>query len=264
MTPLTKREIKDIKSLAGKKGRTHKNRFVAEGVRVIEEAMNLDRRPEHLYYARERLSEREQNLLRRLKRTSTGLSAVTSAQLRSLSATETPSGLLAVFCRQLVSVEELLSGELRRVILCDGVTDPGNLGTLMRSALAFGFDGLVTDERTADPFAPKVVRSSAGAIFGLSIGRADAENIAECLEKRVAYLLVADLSGRPLPKRIDPDLATRPLILALGSEATGVSEELLRRADRVWRVRQREAVESLNVAMAGSIIMSRLFEDGKE
>lgn len=264
MTPLTKREIKDIKSLASKKGRTQKNLFIVEGVRAIEEGGRHNRFPECLYCVEAGLSERERKLVAGLRLRNIRVSAIDPAQLRSISATETPSGLLGIFPKVLTSTDELLGGGYRRVLLCDGIADPGNLGTLMRSALAFGFDGLITDERTADPFASKVVRSSAGAIFGLGIGRAAAEDIMGGLSNRAGSLIVADLRGRPLPKRVGRGLAGQPLILALGAEAAGISEALLREADRIWRVPQREAVESLNVAMAGSIIMHRLFEDDKE
>jgi TrmH family RNA methyltransferase len=264
MTPLTKREAKDIKSLATKKGRTQKKQFVAEGVRVIEEALRHQRQPERVYCAEARLSQREASLTDKLQDVGIPVTTITSAQLRSISATETPSGLLAVFREIQVSVRELISGNRRRVLLCDGIADPGNLGTLMRSALAFGFDGLITDQRTADPFAAKVVRSSAGAVFGLDIGRSEAAEVDDLLPDRAAHLIAADLSGRPLPRSIGRNLADRPLILALGAEATGVSDWIVKAADRVWRVRQSGGVESLNVAMAGSIIMHRLFEDSKE
>ncbi len=264
MTPLTKREIKDIKSLARKKGRTQKNRFIAEGVRVFEEALRHNRVPEYLYFAEAQLSGRERRLVADMQSRGAEVLSVTSAQLRSVSAAETPSGLLGIFATTTATLDELLRRSYRRVLLCDGIADPGNLGTLMRSALAFGFDGLITDERTADPFAPKVVRSSAGAIFGLGIGRAGAEEILTDLPGRSGSLILADLKGRPLPRRIGRKLAGGPLILALGAEASGVSAALRQVADRIWRVEQREQVESLNVAMAGSIIMHRLFEDGKE
>lgn len=231
---------------------------------MIEEALRHRRRPERVYCAEVRLSERENSLTEKLRNLGVPVTAITSAQLRSISATETPSGLLGVFREVQTGVDELMSGSYRRVLVCGGIADPGNLGTLMRSALAFGFDGLIADQRTVDPFAAKVVRSSAGAVFGLDIGRSEEANIVDLLPDRTAHLIAADLSGRPLPRRIDRNLADRPLMLALGAEATGVSDRIVKAADRVWRVRQSEGVESLNVAMAGSIIMHRLFEDTKE
>jgi TrmH family RNA methyltransferase len=140
-----------------------------------------------------------------------------------------------------------------RILLLEDIQDPGNTGTLIRTAAAFGFDGVLMSGQCADPFAPKAVQASAGAVLSVWLRRTAAyRDCAIELKKRGFSLIAAVLNGRPP----DPAAVSGPLVLALGNEGNGLTDALLSLADRAVTipVRTRRA-ESLNVASAGAICM---------
>jgi TrmH family RNA methyltransferase len=179
-------------------------------------------------------------------------------EIESIAATETSQGILATFAIPPTGLAELYCLVFRKVVLCENISDPGNLGTLLRSAKAFRFDMVLLAGRSADPFSPKVVRASVGAIFGLPIAVAGVDEITAFLAKHAVQMMAADIHGTTelVKAHVRRDKAT---ILAIGSEADGLSEELLRRADAKIRIRHSDAVESLNAAVAGSILMHELY-----
>ncbi len=136
-----------------------------------------------------------------------------------------------------------------RVVLLDRVQDPGNVGTLMRSALAFGFDRMVLYQ-SADPFSPKVLRATQGAIFALPI-----EILETPSELKTAYpkhtMIAAVLNGQK------PHPIEGPYVLMLGNEGQGLSDAFLAHSHHPMTI-QTSSVESLNVAVAGSILMHQL------
>ncbi len=142
----------------------------------------------------------------------------------------------------------------------DGISDPGNAGTLLRSALAFGFDAVILTNNSVDPFNPKVVRSSVGAIFGFPIITATVEEILRFKKYDRFKLIVADTKGLDIhSKKINVKNYSR-IVLALGSEAEGISEYILSMADIKIKINHEEKVDSLNVAVAGSIIMKEFYK----
>ncbi len=257
MMSMTKAELKSVKSLATKKGRKESGLFAAEGVRLLEESFRHRYFPEKVYYSEHLLSDRGRQLVGKLSARRVGAETVSAQQLRSIASTTTPQGIVAVFKTPTVNPAELSRADYRKILLCENISDPGNLGTLARSAMAFDFKLLLLAGNSAEPFAPKVVRSSAGAVFGLSIARMDLEEITAFIAGRKIAVVATDVQAGG--DRIPPRLQKRPFMLAIGSEATGLSEAILRRADLRVRIRHAQAVESLNAAVAGSIIMSRTY-----
>jgi len=145
-------------------------------------------------------------------------------------------------------------------LLLDNISDPGNAGTLLRSALAFGFDAVLLTNNSVDPFNPKVVRSSVGAIFGFPIITATADEILRFKRYDGFKLVVADIKGLDLnSKKLNVKNYSR-IVLALGSEAKGVSEYILSKADIRIKINHEDKVDSLNVAVAGSIIMKEFYK----
>ena len=257
MMSMTKAEQKFVKSLATKKGRKESGMFAAEGVRLLEESFRHRYFPDKVYFAEHLMSDRGRQLLGRLSARRISTENVSAPQLRAISAATTPQGIVAVFKTPTVNPAELSRTDYRKILLCENISDPGNLGTLARSALAFEFKLMLLVGNSAEPFAPKVVRSSAGAVFGLSIARMDLDEISAFVGQRKIAVVATDVqaSGDKIPA----GLVKRPFMLAIGSEATGLSEAILRRADFRVHIRHAQAVESLNAAVAGSIIMSRTY-----
>lgn len=130
----------------------------------------------------------------------------------------------------------------------------------MRSARAFGFATVLLIEDCAEVYAPKVVRSSAGAVFGLTIAPIDRATALNWLETRAIAIIAADARGEENPTRLKSLVTAGPIALALGSEADGLSVDLVQNSRLVCKVGHESAVESLNVAIAGSILMKQVYD----
>lgn len=256
--PLTKTELKDIQSLLTKKGRKLTKRYLAEGIRVLEEAVRHRVRPEVVYYAEASLSERAEHLLGTFRAQHVETTAIPVKQLEAISDADTPQGVVGVFRYPSMSLDELSLTISRKLLLCENIADPGNLGTLIRSALAFDFDMAILTGASAEPYSPKVVRSSAGTVFGIRIAEAESAAVIQLVQQKQVLLLAADTGGMVISDEMRQSIGKSTVMLAVGSESHGLSDEVLSRA--TWRVRigHSEAVESLNAAVAGSILMKEL------
>jgi TrmH family RNA methyltransferase len=257
---LTNAELKMLKSLRTGRGSAERRLFLAEGVRLLEESIRFRVRPQAVYVATNRLGERGVALAQRLKRARIEVTTVPSTQMDAVCDTEASQGILAVFNRPDTSLEQLGRTPPRTVLICDGISDPGNLGTLLRSALAFGFTLIALCGETAEAYAPKVVRSSAGAIFGLSIATVTTTQMIDWMHGHGYKLMAADQRGEPLATVAATIRRTQHLALAVGSEARGLSPEIARAAAHRIRVAHDSTVESLNAAVAGSILMKECYD----
>ena len=257
---ITKNKLKDIKSLSTKKGRKEKRQFLAEGVRLLEESLRHEYPPELVCFAPALISPRGKQLIDSFENRQVPVIPLKAQQYRSISDTKTPQGILGVFTTPRKELSELCRGGCRRVLLCDGVSDPGNLGTLMRSALAFGFETLVLTGTCSEPFAPKVVRSSAGAVFALGIAILSARKVISWVRAEKMFVVAADTTGDNSDQLPQGPLNRKRIVLALGSEASGLSQDIRERCDLRLRIPHAAAVESLNVAVAGSILMKKVYE----
>ncbi|MCB1084804.1 MAG: RNA methyltransferase [Chlamydiia bacterium] len=141
----------------------------------------------------------------------------------------------------------------KRLLALDGVSDPGNLGTLLRSALAFGFEGVFLTSNSADPFSPKALRAAKGATFLLPLMWGPEEELLTLIEEEQLIPLVADASGSSWPP------SSAPFILILGNESSGPSPSFIEKGT-LLSIPIAKETESLNVAIAGSILMHKLQE----
>jgi TrmH family RNA methyltransferase len=257
---LTKTELKDIQSLLTKKGRKLKKSFLAEGVRLLEEAARHRMRPEAIYYSESALSERAKFLVERFQKLAVSAEPIPLRQLESLADTESTQGILAVFKEPSTALAELYRPAYRRILLCEHISDPGNLGTLIRSALAFEFEMLILTGNSAEPYSPKVVRSSAGAIFGLPVAVCENGELLAFVTLHRMFLVAADIAGQAASVQLRQIPRDQPLLLAVGSESHGLSPEMLAAATARVRIEHATSVESLNAAVAGSILMKEVYE----
>lgn len=167
----------------------------------------------------------------------------------SLTDTRNSQGVIALFPRPTASAQAILENRSSVVVALDGVQDPGNVGTMVRLAAAFEAAGILLLPGCADPFSPKAIRASAGAILQVPIAAAVAADLLAC----GVELYAADAEGTAAPP------PAREGVLLFGSEGTGVSMELSVRATRI-AVPISPRVESLNVAASAAILLSRSFE----
>ena len=166
-----------------------------------------------------------------------------------IASTETPQPIMAVFEMKTMNIKNQ-----HRLLLLDRVQDPGNLGTLLRSAVAFGFDGVILGDGCVDLYNEKVIRSTQGAIFKLPILNQNLEEAVTSLKEQGVRIYGTSLqNGRPLNEIEE----TMKMAFILGNEGSGVSKELLSLTDGNIFIEMSENIESLNVSIAGSIIMYR-------
>lgn len=252
---LTSREQKQIRSLRQRKKRNADGCFLAEGVRVVEDLL-ASPLPVRLVANSSSLedSERGRALIQRLDREGVPRHTVSAAELARYAGTRTPQGVLAVAEMPRQRLADLRMDTPPAVILVlDAVQDPGNFGTLVRTAEALGAAGVVALPGTVDPWNPKSVRAAAGSSFRLPIVPAPWEELAPWLRESGFGILAAAAGGEP------PDLdLTERIALVVGNEGAGVSDATRAHADRVAGVPLRGRAESLNVAAAAAILLHEL------
>lgn len=175
---------------------------------------------------------------------------VGDALLASIADTQSPQGIVFICKGENLTVPDRLAG--RRYLLLDGVQDPGNVGTIWRTADAFGADGLILCGGCADPWSPKTVRATMGAVFRLPVYECSLEEAAGRLAQAGVPLYAAALREDTVDVRAVPlDRAA----VVIGSEGRGVSQEALERCWKTVKIPMRDRCESLNAAVAASVAL---------
>jgi RNA methyltransferase, TrmH family len=250
-------KLKLVRSLMGRpKERREANAFVVEGVRLIEEAVTAGWKFQFALYS-DGLSERGQDLVKVLKAHRIDVEEAAGDLLQKASETESTQGILAV-----LELTELPMPESPNFILIpDQIRDPGNLGTLLRTAAATGVQAVFLPPDTTDAFAPKVVRAGMGSHFQLPIHEMTWEEIREqtCVQHPLMPIYLADMEGAPC---WETDLR-QPLALIIGSEAEGASAEGQKLATDKICIPMPGKIESLNAGVAGSVLMFEVVRQRK-
>ncbi len=243
-TPL--KSLKWYKKLATKKGRLEAGAFLVAGNSAIKQI--ISNRPNEII---EILTTTEPLPVYR----DYPVRLITESQSRSICLTVTPAGAMAIVRLP----AEVNSGSLpedagNKILLLEDIQDPGNVGTLIRTAAAFDYSGVIMTEKCADPLSPKCVQATAGTVLSLWLRRTTRYlDLAAELRKNGYTLVATDLNGTAEPSVLHQQ---SKLLLALGNEAAGLSRALLDSADYRLRIATiREKAESLNVAACGAICM---------
>lgn len=224
--------------------------FLVEGLRAAVEALEKDVEIQFAVCSpRVRSVGGGDKLLESLERARVEVAWTDERELDSLSDTESPQGVLLVCREPSWELDDLDSS--RGVLLLDGVQDPGNVGTLVRAAAAFGIGGVLALEGTVDPWNPKAVRAAAGSVFSVPVLVIPFDNVEPWLEDTQIHLVVSAPSA--------PDVASfRPegrWALAVGNEGAGVRPSLSRAARATVGIPMSSSTESLNAGVAGAILM---------
>lgn len=239
--------IKRARSLLRRKHRYQERAFIVEGVRGVSDALGYGASPEIVLVS-------NPVILRRLPRVDESqVREVDDSILANVSSVETTQGVLAIFA--MPDWSSVISAQSpardRFWVICDGIRDPGNLGTLMRSAAAAGASGMIVSDDTVDPYNPKAVRSAMGAHFRLPTVEMDYQHQLEFLSD-FAVVGIADASGELEYTSVSWGSS---VALVIGSEAHGPSSELRLAATATVRIPLLGDVESLNAGVAGSLLM---------
>jgi len=175
---------------------------------------------------------------------------VSEAVMKKISGVETPEGIVAQVAMPAVDpCLGQLSGK-KFIVVLDGVSDPGNMGSLLRTALALGWEGVFITSGSCDPFNDKALRAAKGATFRLPIAIGSWDRLNAILVNEEFCAIVADIEG-DFPEMLT---AEKKIALILGNEATGASENAKQRFPKIT-IPMTDAMESLNVAVAGAILM---------
>jgi TrmH family RNA methyltransferase len=243
-------KIQLVRSLLGKsRERQLAGCFVTEGVRLVEEGLQSGWEAPLVLFT-DSLSPRGRQVVEALKAAGADVEAVSDHVMHSISDTETPQGILTVFKHK----ELPIKGDLDFAIVADGMRDPGNLGSLMRTAKAAGTQALILTPGSVDPFSPKVLRAAMGAHFHLPMRTFEWPAIDHLLKDRVLPLqLFLAESDRGLS--VWEANLRQPCALIIGGEAGGASQEAHHRANTSLKIPMPGHSESLNAAVAAAIMI---------
>lgn len=255
ITSVKNPRVKEVRALQARtKARREAGTFVVEGIRLAEEAVDAGWETQLCFYTQD-LNDRGEALLQKLKGKNVPVEPVAAHVMKSISDTQSPQGLLLVVEQQIIPLPE----HLEMLLVLDQIQDPGNAGTLLRSAAAAGFNAVLLTEGSVDAFSPKVLRAGMGAHFRLPVAvLSAAEILAMCQTHGLTLWSAAVDSGQPY---YDSDLRS-PLAIVIGSEAHGVGAEFHESAKKL-NIPMPGGSESLNAASAGAVLIFEVIRQRK-
>ena len=170
-----------------------------------------------------------------------------------VSDTKTPQGIMAVCRKKVYDADEIFAKKILLIVYAEGINDPGNFGTIIRTAHACGADGLFLSENSVDLYNPKVLRASAGSFFHIPVVRdVDFKSFAERLKKSNIIITAAHPGGRVLPYDIDFKVSAA---IVIGNEARGLSAEVVTSADYLIKIPMPGGADSLNASVACAVLL---------
>ena len=240
--------VQRLKELKTAKGRRKEGLFLVEGEVMIREALSCGLKAVEVI-----AEEKFEGFAGELEKTGIRVSIAPRSLIESISETQTPQGICAAFeMPEAVNI----AGLPDRIVALDGVQDPGNVGTIWRTADAAGFQAMLLGAGSADPLSPKVQRAAMGS--GFRVNYAHAENLSETLLKLREngwHVIASDLKGADFYAR--GELGEK-FVLVIGNEARGISDAVREAADVRLKLPMRGGAESLNAAVAAGIMMYEL------
>jgi TrmH family RNA methyltransferase len=238
---LTARQVKELAALNTARARKATGRFLAEGEHMVEESIR-EKRAICLLCA-DTCVEKFENLIN----SSLPVNLLSPSALSKLSDTKTPQGILS-----LCDIPERAETSIgKKVVALNALQDPGNVGTILRTMDATGFDTLIIDEKTADPYSSKAIRASMGAIFRINI--IQTKSLLDIVRLINNHEIVAGvLNGENLYTK---QMAPAPICLLIGNEGKGLDQEIMSIANSLVKIPMPGNAESLNAAVAAAVLM---------
>ncbi|WP_027421225.1 TrmH family RNA methyltransferase [Crocinitomix catalasitica] len=241
--PISKNEIKLVKSLQLKKYRESLGLFVVEGIKLTEELFGQSKYTiDRIFCTNDYAADLPENV---------PFERINEKDLERISGLKQPNKILAVVQSQ--PQNDAIDFE-DTILILDDIKDPGNLGTILRTADWFGIKQIVASSNSVDLYNPKVIQSSMGAIYRINFSRMELADVLNDLSQHEFEILGAELNGTNLyEKKFETKTA-----LVMGSESHGISDELKSRLTASITIPKFGETESLNVAMATGIILSQM------
>lgn len=246
--------VKQTKKLLLAKNREKTGLMILEGVRLIETALQAGIIFKYFLYNEQVLrNERGQKLMAYIEKAKLRHNLVSDNIINEISSTESSQGILGVAEKPRVNINEILAVPNPLILITDQIRDPGNLGTIIRSADAAGCSGVICGKGTVDITNPKVLRSTMGSIFHLPVvAVSDLREQIISLKEKGIQVVAADSRGDYYYHQLD---LKKPTAIILGNEANGISVENLVLTDKSARIPILGKAESLNVAIAASLFI---------
>ena len=242
---VSKNRINEIVKLHQKKYRDEQGLFIAEGYKVLEELLEI----------RESIIEIFALKSADISKIGHPVSVVDEETMKKISTTDTTCEILTIAKKQERDITKF--SNLKKLVLLDSISDPGNLGTIIRSATAFGIEGIILFGNCVDLYSPKVIRSTTGNFFKTPI--INIKNKDEIKNLFKSHLKIATALSKENNISLKECAKIDKYIIMLGSEAKGLQEDLTNIADKNIRLEMINNVESLNLSVSASIIFYELF-----
>lgn len=256
---ISEAKLKLYKKLSQKKYREKEGLFLVEGIHLVEEALSSGWNIESVLVtdAFTKKSEAE-SVLRKIEQKGCKLFFIKEKELISLAETVTPQGIVAVVHKRSIAVDGLLDALPSEfiVVALENISDPGNVGTILRTCDWFGVDAVLLDTTCVEVYNPKVLRASMGAVFHLLVtDDVVLPDVLLKIKKRNTKIVVTEVQkGTPLESLENK----QRMVLVFGNEARGVSKEIISHADEIVRIPKYGKAESLNVGVACGVVVGWL------
>ncbi|MDY6011489.1 RNA methyltransferase [Clostridium sp.] len=237
---------KETKKLKDRRNRNKQKKYLIEGFRLVEEALKANANIETIFYIDD-IEDKATDIISKYNYNGK-VFKLSKDLFLEICETENPQGLLAVVFMN--DTNKVLNGEF--YLLCDKVQDPGNLGTIIRTAHASGIDGIILTKGTVDIYNDKTIRSTMGSIFYVPIIQDEDLSVVKDLKEKGFSIVATSLEGKN--DFFDEDL-TGKIVITVGNEGNGVSNEVYDISDKKVKIPMPGGAESLNVGVATSIIL---------
>ncbi len=253
---LTKAKLAYIKDLLQKKHREEEDKFIVEGWKSIEEAIHADIEIETILYDEHRFENLQ--VINSLRRCAKEVFVAKAKEIDAISDTIASQGIIAVIPK--LSMGNKLNALFKKhnaiIVVLDGITDPGNLGTIIRTCDWFGVDALFIGNNSVELYNPKVVRSTMGSLFHLPvIEEPDLKNFLEKCRTEKFTIYSTELSNS---NDIRQNTFAKKSVIIIGSESHGISKDISAFADSRILIPQFGKAESLNAAIACGVVLSHI------
>ncbi|MCX7745652.1 MAG: 23S rRNA (guanosine(2251)-2'-O)-methyltransferase RlmB [Clostridia bacterium] len=245
--------IKEVKSLKDKKNRDEKKEYFIEGIRFVEEALKEKADIKRILVCDAvKAVKGGEEILRKVQEAKLEVVYVSDKVFRELSDTKTPQGILAVIREKRYAANQILT-ENNFLMILDSITDPGNMGTIIRTADAAGVSGIILSKGCVDVYNPKVLRSTMGSIFRIPVFSCeDLVETVEWLKSENIRVYAAHLDGRTSYFQLE---MKKNIAVIIGNEANGISNEVALAANELVKIPMLGRAESLNASVAASLLM---------
>ena len=254
ITSLANPIIKDIKALSQKKTRDETKSFMAEGLKLVIDALELGWKIHTLVFSKAAKGKPAVEQVAAKTFAHGGLVLEVSEKvMASITRRENPQMVVGIFEQRWMQLRDVRPQQGETWVALDRVRDPGNLGTIIRTADAAGASGVILVGETTDPFSLETVRATMGSVFALPVIKASAEEFLAWKKTCGAQVVATHLAGSVDYRTID--YKRKPVVLLMGNEQSGLPEQLAKEADALARIPQAGRADSLNLAVATAVML---------